>query len=273
LGIVQRVSCNPILIRVARALGLRRSLRKLYFWFSRPRDGILPLRLGPFDCRFYARTPEQLRMLRKGQAGLWRLGVIELLDRRLRPGDVVYDVGSNIGVCSVFAAKKVSVRGEVSTFEPAPQAYEDLQGNIELNGLSNLCAFEVALADFSGHGDLFTGDDLLFSSLATAWKGQTRTQTVRVVEGDRFREEKSLAQPNLVMIDVEGCEYAVIRGLRRTLSDPACTAVICEVHPTLLPSRVEPGDVLDLLKSCGFTSIDIRRWSGIREFFAFASKP
>jgi len=273
LGIVQCVSCNPIVIRVARTLGLRRSLRKLYFRFSRPRDGILPLRLGPFDCRFYARTPEQIRMLRKGQAGLWRLGVIELLDRRLRPGDVVYDVGSNIGVCSVFAAKKVSAQGEVLSFEPAPQAYEDLRGNIKLNGLSNLCAFEVALADFSGHGDLFTGDDLLFSSLATARKGQTRTHPARVVEGDCFREEMSLAQPNLVMIDVEGCEYAVIRGLRRTLSDPACTAVICEVHPTLLPSRVEPGDVLDLLKSCGFTGIDIRRWSGIREFFAFASKP
>jgi len=273
LDIVQSVSCNPMVIRAARALGLRRSLRKLDFWFSRPRDGVMLVRLGSFDCRFYARTPEQLRMLRKGQAGHWRLGVIELLDRRLRPGDVVYDVGSNIGVCSVFAAKKVSVRGQVLTFEPAPQAHEDLQHNIELNGLSNLCAFELALADFSGHADLFTGEDLLFSSLATARKGQTRTQTVRVVEGDRFREEMSLAQPNLVMIDVEGCEFAVIRGLRGTLSNPACTAVICEVHPTLLPSGAEPGDVLELLRSCGFTKMDVRRWSGIREFLAFASKP
>jgi FkbM family methyltransferase len=262
-----------MVIRAARALGLRRSLRKLYFWFSRPRDGIMAVRLGSFVCRFYARTPEQLRMLRKGQAGLWRLRVIEFLDSRLRPGDVVYDVGGNIGVCSVFAAKKVSVRGEVLTFEPAPQAYEDLQHNTELNQLSNLRAFEVALADFSGCGDLFTGDDLLFSSLATARKGQTKTQTVRVVEGDRFREEKSLPQPNLVMIDVEGCEYGVIRGLRRTLSNPACTAVTCEVHPTLLPSRVEPGNVLELLRSCGFAKIDIHPWSGIPEFFAFASKP
>ena len=273
MSILKRISFNPLVIRSVRTLGLRTTLRKAYYIWARPRNGIMPVKLGDFDSRFHVRTPEQLRMLGKAQGGQWRIEVIEFLDRRLHSGDVVYDVGSNIGVCSVFAARKVSAKGQVLAFEPGPETYQSLRDNIELNGLANLRAFEVALADYNGRAELIVGDDMLFSSLTKTRNGQTRNQTVRIVEGDSLREELNLPRPNLVMIDVEGSEYATIHGLARTLSDPGCTALACEVHPTLLPSPIEPGNILDSMKSCGFTKIDILRWKGIPEFFAFASKP
>ena len=83
---------------------------------------------------------------------------------------------------------------------------------------------------------------------------------------------RSLPAPNVVMIDVEGYEYAAMQGLSRTLSDPTCRAVVCEVHPTLLPAGVNFEQLLDLLKSYGFGAIELRRTPGIQEFYAFASK-
>jgi hypothetical protein len=65
-----------------------------------------------------------------------------------------------------------------------------------------------------------------------------------------------------VKIDVEGYECAVLRGLSRTLAAPQCEIVCCEIHPHLLPRGIEPHDVMRLLKSLGFTRIDIESHRG-----------
>jgi hypothetical protein len=83
-------------------------------------------------------------------------------------------------------------------------------------------------------------------------------EMVDVVEGDRLVESENLPLPSAVKVDVEGSEYAVLRGLSRTLREPACRMISCEVHPNLLPSNVKPDDILTLLKSFGFSRIDIR---------------
>jgi FkbM family methyltransferase len=270
MDILKNISYSPLVIRSARTLGLSNVLRKVYYVWARPRDGIMPVKLGEFDCRFQVRTPEHLRIIGKAGSGRWRLEVTEFLGRELRDGDVVYDVGSNIGVFSVFAARRVGPRGRVIAFEPEPKTYEYLNDNFRLNGVASARAFQVALGDYKGEGGLHTGDERLFSSLVAAREGQNRTEAVRVVVGDRFREEESLPAPNVVLIDVEGFEYAALSGLRRTLSDPACRAVIAEIHPTLLPPGVTGDQVMELLRSCGLEKINTLRWPGLPEFYAIA---
>ena len=272
MNVLNRISYNPLVIRTVRSLGLRSTFRRWYHQWTKPSNGTMPVRLGEFDCRFVARTPEQVRMLGKAQMGLWRQEVLEFLDAHLTPGDVVYDVGSNIGVFSVFSARKVTDQGQVIAFEPNPETCRFLEENIRLNSLPNLRAFQVALGEASGETELFAGDDLLFSSLVAARNGQTRAQSVRVVDGDGFCAEEGLPMPNLVMIDVEGYEYGAIKVLQQSLCEPACRNVVCEVHPALLPAGVNSEQLLDLLKSYGFGAIELRRTPGIQEFYAFASK-
>jgi hypothetical protein len=61
-------------------------------------------------------------------------------------------------------------------------------------------------------------------------------------------------------------------GLRQTLSNPKCRAVIAEIHPTLLPPGVTGDEILKFLSSCGFAKIDTLHWKGIQEFYAIAMR-
>ena len=75
--------------------------------------------------------------------------------------------------------------------------------------------------------------------------------------GDVVVRNKNLSLPNIVKIDVEGYEYQVIEGFEETLKQQICRAVYLEVHPTLMPKRIKPNNVMDLLKSFGFKFIKL----------------
>ncbi len=273
MNILKRLSYSPLLIRAARALRFRRALRKLHYWWARPPDGILRLHVAGIRAQFYVRTPEELRVLGRAELGLWERDVLRFLASELHPGDLVYDIGSNIGLYAIFLAKAVGQKGQVIAFEPESQSHRRLRDNVELNAIGNVRTLQVALGDYNGEAKLyFSDDDLLFSNLIRARHKNIAYQIVKVMEGDRLRESENLPCPRVVKIDVEGFEYAVMRGLSATLSNSACEIVACEVHPTLLPSGVTPEQVQDLLKSLGFGQMDIRRYSAVSEYHVLASK-
>ena len=270
---LKRLSNRPELIWLARAFGLREFLRRCYFRWARPVDGILQLELAGMKAQFYVRTPEELRMLGKVETRDWEQEVIEFLTCKVLTGDVAYDIGSNIGLYAVLLSRAVGDHGQVIAYEPARQSYESLRDNLALNSVTNVRAFRVALGDHSGEEKLYFSDaDLLFSSLTRPRSPTMTHQIVPVVKGDTFREAENLPIPRVVKIDVEGYECAVIQGLRRTLSDPACQFVACEVHPTLLPDGVSPEQVHVSLKSLGFSHLDICRCHVIADYHVLASK-
>ncbi len=100
---------------------------------------------------------------------------------------------------------------------------------------------------------------------------EARYSEVEVVEGDKFVEAHGLPPPSAVKIDVEGYEYAVLRGLRRTLSSPSCKLVCCEIHSRYLPAGVVPEDVIRFLMSLGF--LQVRASPSETPFQAIAIKP
>lgn len=248
---------RPVKVLVRR-LGLHMIFRRMYFRWALPRDGILHLEIAGISGKFSPQTPEELRML-EGIDGEQR--ILELLIRNLRPGDVVWDVGSNVGLYTIFMAKAVGKNGQVIAFEPEEQSYEHLLENLELNDLQNVRAFRKALGDWSGEARLHIGEgkgDFSLSRLQTVEREQ---QVVKVVQGDQFVESEHLPLPNVMKIDVEGHELAVIRGLSRTLAYNSCRLVCCEIHPHLLPPGVRGDKVLSFMKTLGFEHIETYpRW-------------
>ena len=255
---LERLSYSPPVLRAVRTLHLQRVLRELYFRYARPSDGIVSVEVGGLSARFYVRTRGELRNLSPAGGLQGERHILEWFIAALRPGDVFYDIGANVGLYSVLVAKTLGARGQVIAFEPEPGAYAHLQDNLELNGVNIVRAFSKALGARNGSARLYGGDENADSSLVGPPTGKDLGyRAVEMVDGDRFVEAGKLPPPRAVKIDVEGYEYEVLTGLRRTLGDSACELVCCEVHPTLLPPEVSPQMVLDLLKSLGFEHIDV----------------
>jgi len=82
--------------------------------------------------------------------GEWRDGEIFLLNKNIGPGDVVLDVGANIGAHTVPLARRVGPRGVVHAFEPLRAVYHLLCGNVALNGLTNVIAHHAAVSAEDG---------------------------------------------------------------------------------------------------------------------------
>ncbi len=255
--ILSKLVNRPWLLNMLGRVGVRAPLWRLYCrWFG-PEDGIVELELDGHHARFYVHS-EWIAAGLKSFDG--EQGLLSLLISTMRSGDIVFDVGANMGLHAIFLGQAVGPRGHIVAFEPEPHYCERMRSNAALNGLSNLRIIPLALGDHSYSSRLLPpvrgkAAPRLEEPFQTE-SGTRSSQKVRVVEGDRLVEIEKLPVPRLVKIDVEGNEYAVLRGLRRTLMNSACEIVCCEVHPQLLPEGLAPDEIINLLKSSGFTRFE-----------------
>jgi FkbM family methyltransferase len=195
--------------------------------------------------------------------------VIAYLLSALKPGAVAYDVGASLGIHTVFMAKRVGDTGRVVAFEPEQRSYQKLLANVALNGLTNVLALQLGLGEERRDVPLYGGQEYCFN----LWqKGQELHQTAEIWPGDEVQQKKSLPRPNLVKIDVEGFEYFVLKGLRKTLADPSCRSVCLEVHTHLLPPDVTADMPRKFLESLGFARTGAIRYSSRPVFHEFYTK-
>jgi len=166
-----------------------------------------------------------------------------------------------MGLFSIMLGHRVGAGGLVVSFEPQMEVFEHLQANIRLNGLRNVHAFQKALGADSEAAFVSIAEESVLSRLRTAEDSAAGPrEQVDVVVGDEFVRTEDLPVPRLVKIDVEGAEYGVIRGLAKTLSQPACQMVCCEIHPPLLAPGVTQDTVLALLRDLGFEKIKVHEF-------------
>jgi FkbM family methyltransferase len=173
-----------------------------------------------------------------------------LLQKELKKGMVVYDIGGNIGEMALFCAHKVGNEGKVYSFEPLDETYEVLRENIALNKYDNrLKAFNVALSDKTGEADLFAAseqndlgsfEDGSHTLYATKDRG-TFLQTIRMDTLDN--KQKELLPPDFMKIDVEGAELFVLKGGAETIK---------KYHPKLLLEFNA-----DTFKAAGYTQTEV----------------
>lgn len=255
-NILKKLSYNPAIIKTIRFLGLREIVRKIYFSFLRPKNNILEVTIAGIQAKYYVRTADELR-LAESVSGEWgERPVLEALLQNLQKGDVVYDVGANIGVYSVLIAKAVGESGKVFAFEPEQESIARLKSNAEINGLHNVEVVEKALGDENKQASLIIGKTTGNFSLVASYEKGLGQQQVEVIKADDWISQGKLPIPSAVKIDVEGYEYAVLEGMSKALRDQKCRVLCCEIHPGLFPGKVTEQDVLDLITSLGFSKIE-----------------
>lgn len=164
------------------------------------------------------------------------LGTRLLIQRFLHPGEVFVDVGANIGLHSLAAAKALKGCGKIIAFEPFEPTQRLLGKSIWINGFSNITEIhQAAVSNITGYQRLFLGETSghhsLFS-LSTSDELSLKTVEVPLVRLD----EIILAgqQVDLIKIDVEGAELEVLDSSTSVIMGNPDIALIVEFGPSHL---------------------------------------
>lgn len=143
------------------------------------------------------------------------------LESRLRgrPGAVFMDIGANIGLHSLRAARLETI-GAVFAFEPGRATFAMLERNIARNGLGGkIRPYPLAVGAASGRAEFhFCADDAYSSLKPDQRRPVQQTYEVTVTTVDQWVQGEALARLDLIKIDVEGSEAEVIAGARETLA-------------------------------------------------------
>jgi FkbM family methyltransferase len=179
-----------------------------------------------------------LEFLRTG--ALYEPDVANLLVKVLAEGDVVADVGANIGFFTVLASILVGATGRVVAFEPSAENVERLRANLVYNDCKNVTVIEKAVTDQVGEVEFFinsgnSGGHALWD--IGQWPGYTEENgtPVRVAVPattlDAEWEQLRLPAPKVIKIDAEGADQRVLEGASDLLAREKPRFVVAELHP------------------------------------------
>ena len=171
----------------------------------------------------------------------------ELVKRLVKKGDVVLDIGANIGYYTLIFAKYVEKEGRVFAFEPNPDNFELLKKNVKINGYKNVVMVNKAVSNKTGKWKLY---------LSVYNKGDNRIFDVN--DGRRFIEIETIRlddyfknydrEIDFIKMDVQGAEGGVIQGMPNLLQKSKNLKIISEFCPTLFEFfGVDSEDYLNLL--------------------------
>jgi FkbM family methyltransferase len=184
-------------------------------------------------------------------------GVQQALVELLEPGMTFYDVGANMGFFSLIAWRRVGPGGRVRAFEPLPGSARTLRHNVALNDAQNVEVVEAAVGAEPGRAQLAVTADSVQAHLADI---DTDTPTLGVVDVEVTAVDAEVAAgrpaPDVVKVDVEGAELAVLDGMRQTFQEHR-PALICELHGTA-------SEVCDFLEALGYRLDALEQVESIR---------
>ena len=216
-------------------------------------DPVATLRRDGHELSFH--TPNRVTLWRVQTVLQKEPGTIEWIES-FAADDVFVDVGANVGMYSLWAAKYRGAR--VFAFEPEAQSYAVLCRNIAINALSGRAvAYCLALSDESKLGTLH------LTALAAGHSCHSFDESVNFkleqtqfpfsqgcVAGrlDELVAGGAVPTPNHIKIDVDGFEHKVIAGAGAVLGDPACRSILVEINRRLEPHR----EIIAYLTGMGF---------------------
>jgi FkbM family methyltransferase len=193
--------------------------------------------------------------------GSYQGDVLIALRNLLRGGKVLWDVGANYGLMSIYAACHFRGQVQVIAFEPSPIVLKELRNNLELNRCENVTVEPICLGDRDGTVPFFVSEDQSWNATMIPQFAQSHAENLKIevpCSTIALCVER-LPPPDVIKLDVEGAEHLVVRGGRRFLAD-AKTSMIVEynVH-AIRDAGLTPRGYLDLFRDLGYTIHAMKR--------------
>lgn len=139
----------------------------------------------------------------------------ELFKSVVKKGDIVVDIGANIGYYTLIAAKLVGEEGKVYAFEPEPYNFGLLLRNIETNGYKNIIPVQKGISNKRGMSKLFLSPENLGAHTLYNLDQERKFVEVETITIDEYFESEE--KIDVVKIDVEGAEEIVLDGMQKII--------------------------------------------------------
>jgi FkbM family methyltransferase len=190
-----------------------------------------------------------------------------------QPGEVFLDIGANVGMYTIWAAKTRNVR--TFAFEPESQNYALLCRNIVMNGLTdNVVAYCMALSDAASFSLLHLSQfepGGSCHSFGEKINHHLESRDTKLSQGcvsttlDKLVADGVLPVPTHIKIDVDGIEHKVLAGCSNVLRDARLKSVLVEINTNLEQHR----KIVDDMKALGFNYSDAQVAKALRTEGAF----
>ncbi|MDI6735143.1 MAG: FkbM family methyltransferase [bacterium] len=195
----------------------------------------------------------------------------EIFKKVVKKGDVVVDLGANIGYFSLLAAKLVGKDGKVYSFEPEPKNYNYLVKNIDLNGYNNIFSLQKAISDKAGKIKLYICPYDTGHHTINQYKGieaykhdycyeKKEFIEIETMPLDDFLSDKDF-KADVIKMDVEGAEMLALLGMDRVIKENKNLKMFVEFFPLLIREMGNSPEefILKLLKEYNFSIFVIER--------------
>jgi FkbM family methyltransferase len=197
--------------------------------------------------------------------GVWEPHVTQLMARLIKPNDICFDIGANVGVYTLVMSD-LAGQGKVHAFEASSTNFGFLQQNIKNNQLSNASPHRLALGNKIGLGNFHYLPEFAGCSFAEdqsvdtdpdriiqrAWgaRWQRVTEPVEFITLDKWVTENAIDRLDFVKMDVEGSERFVVEGGKTTF-EKFKPILFTELNVMCLTTyfKILPNSYFDLLKA------------------------
>lgn len=166
-----------------------------------------------------------------GLFGVYDLATTELLWRLIRPGNLVLDIGANIGYMTGLCSHRAGKNGAVWAFEPNLLLLPRLRGNISRAQYNNISLFEVGLSDKAGKAKLIIPKAYNNNAGIAYVAKQDEIITEEAIEIELRKLDDIIPEKTIVdvmKIDVEGHELSVFKGAPRLFAEKKIRHIVFE---------------------------------------------
>ena len=126
----------------------------------------------------------------------------------IKNGDLVIDIGANIGMYSVYASL-LSPRGKVYSYEPFPIHFKRMLNNIKLNNLKNVVPFNLAVSEFNKKRGLNISH-VSSGMHSFFFRGSGKKVQVNCITLKKIFDKNKIEKCDFLKIDCEGAEYEIL---------------------------------------------------------------
>jgi len=192
--------------------------------------------------------------------GVYEKSEILLMQQICKLGQVVIDIGANVGLYTAIAGSLVGSEGLVISVEPEPESIRFLHKTVSANGLKNTRIVQAAASNVNGQAKLFTssvnrGDHRMYRN-----KNADGNIEVATLKLDDYLEKQGIHSADIIKIDVQGFEGHVIAGIEKTIRHSPHLIMLMEFWPMGLYSvGSDPRELLQQLENLGLSIYEIKK--------------